>query len=87
MDKERPVTRRFVSPKPSDYKPTSELDRKVFEMISAGYLPGADTVTHEGRATWTFESLASIIGCHAEELLELLRSQGIRFKPYRSSKH
>ena len=64
-----------------------EKDRKVYQLISAGFLPSADTVTKDGRPAWSFESLASIVGCKDMALAELLMNQGERYRPSTGSRH
>ena len=64
----------------SDLNPLDQSDQKIFQLISDGVLPGADSVTKSGKPAWSFHSLATLIGCGEEELIELLvaRSAGVR---------
>jgi hypothetical protein len=88
MNKASSARRRRVKPvEPHEPRAISEKDCKVYQLISAGFLPSADTVTKDGRPAWCFESLASIVGCKETELAQLLMNQGGRYRPPPGSWH
>lgn len=88
MNKAPSARRRGLKPvEPHEPRAISEKDCKVYQLISAGFLPSADTVTKDGRPAWSFESLASIVGCKEAELAELLMKQGGRYRSPPGSRH
>ena len=88
MDRASHIRRRATQPaEVHEGKPMSEIDRKVYQLISSGFLPSADTVTKDGKPAWTFESIADIAGCREGELAELLRNQGARYRMPSGARH
>lgn len=88
MNKAPSARRRRVKPVEShEPRVISEKDCNVYQLISAGFLPSADTVTKDGRPAWSFESLANIVGCKETELAQLLLNQGGRHRPPPGSRH
>lgn len=64
-----------------DGEPLDQRVQEIFNLISGGFLPPADTVLKDGQPAWGFDTLAKIIGCEVAELSLLLKRQGTRFKP------
>jgi hypothetical protein len=62
-------------------EPLDQGVQEIFNLISSGFLPPADTVLKDGQPAWGFNTLAKIIGCEVAELSLLLKRQGARFKP------
>jgi hypothetical protein len=88
MDRASHIRRRATKPaEVHEGNPISEIDRKVYQLISSGFLPSADTVTKDGKPAWTFESISDIAGCRESELAELLRHKGARYSMPSGARH
>jgi hypothetical protein len=80
MSKTKSSTKKTASvAKPTETKAMSYPFQQVFAMISSGHLPPADTITHDGQPTWSFETLAVILGCDPHDLANMLRGGAARF--------
>ncbi|GAB6046793.1 hypothetical protein JCM19379_06160 [Methyloparacoccus murrellii] len=77
----------FVPPALNDASPMAEKLQSIYGLISSGHLPPADTVTKDGQPTWSFDNLACILGCDADELIQLLRSKTARFSIEPGARH
>jgi len=88
MDRATQARRRVIKPtEQHEARPVSEIDRKVYQLIRSGFLPSAGTVTKDGKPAWSFESIASIVGCRETVLVELLMNLGGRYRPPPGSWH
>lgn len=77
MDRATQARRRVIKPTEQlEARPVSEIDRKVYQLIRSGFLPSAGTVTKDGKPAWSFESIASIVGCRETVLVELMNLGG-----------
>ena len=80
MSKTKSSTKKTASvAKPTETKAMSYPFQQVFAMISSGHLTPADTITHDGQPTWSFETLAVILGCDPHDLANMLRGGAARF--------
>jgi hypothetical protein len=80
MSKTKSSTKKAASSaKTTETKAMSYPFQQVFALISSGHLPPADTITHDGQPTWSFETLAVILGCDPQDLANLLRGGVARF--------
>ena len=66
---------------------TSLHAQRIYELISGGYLPPADSVTKDGRPAWSLENLAAITGCGVTVLEKLLLAHAPRFRIEPGARH
>lgn len=60
---------------------TSLEIQRIFDLISQGILPPADQFTfREGEPTWSFSTMARILGVSPDEFRGLLKGVGPRFE-------
>jgi len=77
----------FVPPAMTETENVGARLQTVYGLISSGHLPPADTVTKDGHPTWSFDNLATILGCDPDELTRLLRNKSARFSIEPGARH